>query len=252
MTDTAYLFTIGAQPAIRPSEAFIKTWWKLESRDGESWEGDAEALTSSANRPPIVRLVLSKSWPVCFAPFTESQDQASQNRTSERQQQKNNGSGLLRCVKSETDKPPRAVWPCFLASGRGAPCIEIAESLLVHPHPVAMALPGYQLQHRFQWHLAGATLAKFAEQDGKLLCTLNPRLQGLLPILAFLQPSVRLAEACTSASARGFLRCCSVSLHRPSLKLLPFLVGHSTLAVAFSRPPVLPGEPGGSSDRPSP
>ena len=57
----AYLFTLGAQPAIRPSEAFIKNVVaQLESRDGESWEGDAEALDVVMNRPPIVRL--SKSW----------------------------------------------------------------------------------------------------------------------------------------------------------------------------------------------
>ncbi|MGN4953572.1 hypothetical protein ACTG22_12840 [Aeromonas caviae] len=57
----AHAFTLGVQPAIQPSEAFIKSVVaQLESRDGVSWEGDAEALGVVMKRPPIVRL--SKSW----------------------------------------------------------------------------------------------------------------------------------------------------------------------------------------------
>ena len=57
----AHAFTLGVQPAIQPSEAFIKSVVaQLESRDGVSWEGDEEALSAVMNRPPIVRL--SKSW----------------------------------------------------------------------------------------------------------------------------------------------------------------------------------------------
>lgn len=57
----AHAFTLGVQPAIQPSEAFIKSVVaQLESRDGMIWEGDAEALGVVMKRPPIVRL--SKSW----------------------------------------------------------------------------------------------------------------------------------------------------------------------------------------------